>query len=303
MFNQVVSLVCQQHISCLFFFIIIIIYLLYNKKLILGRVFFVSAKQFAALLIFCSFVFAVQKDTCVVTVPLKGEPEKSKALTISFLGKLSTDSSYERQTESDQFFTFNIESFDKVLKNIDSVQSYSILEIGSGTGIISNSILNKKPKKLIVNEIDPKICYALGSNVDLIKKDFREINVDTLNIDNREYFGLISNPPYNLLLDIRRFIDRENIKNVILIVPAWRYTELFIDFEIVGALKNEDFLPSAKSENDIHLIIKKGFDHSIKKKTEMHQVTIGRQKMSLLDFYVLVKKKFNKLYLIASLVV
>ncbi len=224
-----------------------------------------------------------------ITIPINGDVSHSQKLTVEFIKELSKEQSLLRQQENDQFFTYNPEELERVLKPL-SLSSYTVLEIGSGTGIISNLLIKKGVKKLIISEYDPKISYMGGDNTKIIKGDFRYINFDEI---DEQPFGLVANPPYNLLADLRNFIDTNKISNVILIVPAWRYVELFSDFSIVGVLRNKDFLPLAESKNEIHLIIQKGFETSHKCSINQNQIVIGRQAMSSDQFIKLARKKFS----------
>jgi len=247
--------------------------------------------------IFKAMVFTIMMSyktiaiaSCIITVPINGNVEDSRKLTSEFITKLSTKQSKIKQIENDQFFTYNPQELNRVLQSI-SLKNSNILDIGAGTGIISNLILNQNVKKLTINEYDSNICYNTNKNVQILKGDFRKINFDK--IISRNNFGIISNPPYNLLSDLRDFIDYHKISNVILIIPAWRYSELFTDFQIVGALKNTDFLPAGQSKNDVHLIIQKGFVGKSKLKAKSNQITIGRQLMDIENFTNIVRKKFS----------
>ena len=66
--------------------------------------------------------------------------------------------------------------------NLINIENETVLEIGPGTGNLSNLILDKKPKKFIAVEKDKSLALNL-------KKKFKEkieiINEDVLKIDEK----------------------------------------------------------------------------------------------------------------------
>ena len=90
-----------------------------------------------------------------------------------------------------------------IITNILNIENKDILEVGPGTGNITNALLKKKPKKIYVVEKDNNL-------VSLLKKDFRDqINIihdDILNINennlNKEQLIVFGNLPYNISTEI-----------------------------------------------------------------------------------------------------
>ena len=90
-----------------------------------------------------------------------------------------------------------------IITNILNIENKDILEVGPGTGNLTNALLKKKPKKIYVVEKDNNL-------VSLLKKDFRDqikiIQYDKLNINennlNKEQLIVFGNLPYNISTEI-----------------------------------------------------------------------------------------------------
>ena len=74
-----------------------------------------------------------------------------------------------------------------------------MLEIGPGTGNLTNKILNKKPKKLIVIEKDTNLSNELNKKfndkIKIINDDILKINEKQISDEKMIVFG---NLPYNI---------------------------------------------------------------------------------------------------------
>ena len=91
---------------------------------------------------------------------------------------------------------------EKILKkiaNITPIKEKTILEIGPGTGNLTNFILKKNPKKMYVIEKDNNLAVHLDN---LFKDKLTIINDDVLNIDETSLFNakviVFGNLPYNI---------------------------------------------------------------------------------------------------------
>ena len=75
----------------------------------------------------------------------------------------------------------------------------TVLEIGPGTGSLTEEIIKQKPKKIILIEKDNKLSKELllkfGNNIELINDDILEIEENNLSPDQILVFG---NLPYNI---------------------------------------------------------------------------------------------------------
>ena len=95
---------------------------------------------------------------------------------------------------------------EKILKkiaNITPIKEKTILEIGPGTGNLTNFILKKNPKKMYVIEKDNNLAVHLDN---LFKDKLTIINDDVLNIDETSLFNekviVFGNLPYNISTEI-----------------------------------------------------------------------------------------------------
>ena len=96
-----------------------------------------------------------------------------------------------------QNFLIDKNTINKIINTID-IKNKNIIEIGPGLGALTEKIIEKKPKKLIIIEKD----YDLYKKL-LVKYDNKKIsiiNYDALLYDFSELnkFKLISNLPYNI---------------------------------------------------------------------------------------------------------
>ena len=83
--------------------------------------------------------------------------------------------------------------------NIIDINNKTILEIGPGTGNLTNYILSKKPGKVFVIEKDDELAHELSNkyaeNLHIINKDVLDINENNLSKEKVIVFG---NLPYNI---------------------------------------------------------------------------------------------------------
>ncbi len=91
----------------------------------------------------------------------------------------------------------------EIIINCIDIKSKSILEIGPGTGNLTDYILKKKPKKVLVIEKDNKLAEDLRNkyfnNLQIINDDVLNINESTLFKEKIIVFG---NLPYNISTEI-----------------------------------------------------------------------------------------------------
>ena len=100
----------------------------------------------------------------------------------------------------------------KIIK-LTKINKKKILEIGPGTGSLTDEIIKLKPNKLILIEKDDKICSDLKSKykdikfISVINKDILKINLDKININS-----IISNLPYNISVKlIQKVLTSNNL--------------------------------------------------------------------------------------------
>ena len=92
----------------------------------------------------------------------------------------------------------------KILKLVDNYENKNIIEIGPGTGALTEHIINKKPKKLILIEKDKMLFNKLLTKY----KNFKSIeiyNEDALKYDFtkiKKPKSIIANLPYNISIKL-----------------------------------------------------------------------------------------------------
>ncbi len=92
----------------------------------------------------------------------------------------------------------------KKIVNLSKIYNQEIIEIGPGTGNLTDHILEKRPKKITLIEKDPQL-------YDLLKEKYSKINnLELINCDalkynfnkNKKTQKIISNLPYNISIKI-----------------------------------------------------------------------------------------------------
>ena len=89
------------------------------------------------------------------------------------------------------------------ITNLKDISNSVILEVGPGTGNLTQSILKKKPKKIYVVEKDNKLSLELDKKfqekIKIINDDILKVNEK--NIDNEKII-VFGNLPYNISTEI-----------------------------------------------------------------------------------------------------
>ena len=107
----------------------------------------------------------------------------------------------------------------KIINLISNVVKISkndvLLEIGPGTGNLTEKLFQLQPKKFILIEKDFKLAKSLNSkfkeNVEVINKDILKLNLEKIDYENMIIFG---NLPYNVSSQIlSRWIKLNNLKS------------------------------------------------------------------------------------------
>ena len=99
-----------------------------------------------------------------------------------------------------------------IITNLGNINKNStILEIGPGTGNLTEKLISKKPKRLILVEKDKNLSKNLktkfNGNVEVINKDFLDLPITDLKCKNLSIFG---NLPYNVASEILVKIIKSN---------------------------------------------------------------------------------------------
>ncbi len=101
-----------------------------------------------------------------------------------------------------QNFLIDQNIIDKIV-NILDLKNKNILEVGPGTGNLTEGILKKNPKKLFVIEKDNYLASFIKkkfkNKIEVINKDILETNENSLSDETLTVFG---NLPYNISTEI-----------------------------------------------------------------------------------------------------
>ena len=101
-----------------------------------------------------------------------------------------------------QNFLVDTNILEKIVNSID-INNKTILEIGPGTGNLTNYILDKNPKKVFVIEKDNELATNLKNK---FTNKLNIINDDVLNVDESSFFKekviVFGNLPYNISTEI-----------------------------------------------------------------------------------------------------
>ncbi len=200
--------------------------------------------------------------------------------------------------------------------NIIEIKNRTILEIGPGTGNLTEQILEKKPKKVFAIEKDTNLAKELEKK---LHKKLVVINEDILNINERSLFDekviVFGNLPYNISTEIlKKWIININsnfwFENLILmfqkevanriiaefntrdygrltILSNWK-----LDIKKISDVKPNSFFPKPKVDSTILILSPKKNFYKIENSESLEIVTRiffnQRRKM--------IKKPFNKLF-------
>ena len=101
-----------------------------------------------------------------------------------------------------QNFLIDNNVLEKII-NTTEINNKEILEIGPGTGNLTEYILKKKPKNFFVIEKDDKLSISLkekfGNKINIINDDVLKISAEKLSSEKLTVFG---NLPYNISTEI-----------------------------------------------------------------------------------------------------
>ena len=172
----------------------------------------------------------------------------------------------------------------KIVSNIN-IKNKNIIEIGSGTGLLTNEIIKQNPKKLILLEKDNSLYEKLKLKY-LDNKSVEIKNIDVLkgNLSFKNNFNIIANLPYNIStkLIIKLLIKYKNFKEMVFLVQKevsdkFRYKllkkknkySLFIEivsnYEVLHNISNRVFYPKPKVQSTLIKITPKNIELDKKK--------------------------------------
>ena len=158
----------------------------------------------------------------------------------------------------------------KITSHIN-IKNKNIIEIGSGTGLLTNEIIKQNPKKLILLEKD----NSLYEKLKIKYLDYKSIeikNIDVLkdNLTFKNNFNLIANLPYNIStkLIIKLLIKYKNFKEMVFLVQKevsdkFKYKllnkknkyslflEIVSNYQVLHNISNKVFYPKPKVKSTL----------------------------------------------------
>ncbi len=122
-----------------------------------------------------------------------------------------------------------------------------VVEVGVGTGVLTEAILARGPANLIGVEIDPAIVpLNIRKRIDLRIADVNAIDLTSLGQDGAA--TLVSTPPYDVLDVLVAAVRAGAFRESLLLVPSHREAE-FSDAKSVARLDGDCFEPPARGSH------------------------------------------------------
>ena len=214
-----------------------------------------------------------------------------------------------------QNFLIDKKIFEKIISCVN-IKNKTILEVGPGTGNLTNYILNKEPKKIIAIEKDNELVNNLrkkfDEKIEIINDDILSINENSLSKEKIIVFG---NLPYNISTEILSkwiinlknnywfeclalMFQKEVADRIIANVDNSNYGRLSIlsnwklNINKICDIKPTSFNPKPKIDSTLLLFTPKDNYFKIKNPKNLEKITriffSNRRKM--------LKKPYNKLF-------
>lgn len=167
-----------------------------------------------------------------------------------------------------QNFLIDEECLNKIAEDVN--EEDTIIEIGPGLGTLTK-ILLERANKVIVIELDPKMCEILKSrfiaynNIEIINEDILKLDINNL----AKQAKVVANLPYYITTSIITKLLKTNIKDITILIqkevaericskPGEKqagaityFVNYYADCKIVGNVGKECFIPSPKVESSI----------------------------------------------------
>ncbi|MBY0408030.1 MAG: hypothetical protein K2Q01_10085 [Rickettsiales bacterium] len=151
--------------------------------------------------------------------------------TLNHLGKPNDDFP---KALHEAHYTKNTVPFAKVVETLD-LHGLDVVDIGLGGGAIAEMAFQNGASKVIAYEIQPERpetkefinkCKKNGWKLELHTGDFRK---EDLSYWENGRTAIVSNPPYALLPDIAKHMEKHQPVGSLLLMSAWRHEEAYQD--------------------------------------------------------------------------
>lgn len=131
----------------------------------------------------------------------------------SFIKKILKENKIRPRKSLGQSFLVSDEVANSIVEAAEIRPKDQVLEIGAGIGILTEKIARRAERVLAV-EIDPKLYSILKEriadfkNIELIKRDFLELNLEEISRDWGKKIKIVGNLPYSITkLLLRKLLD------------------------------------------------------------------------------------------------
>jgi len=191
------------------------------------------------------------------------------------LNNLMIKYKFKPEKKLGQHFILNPKTIELLLSYCDLKEKDIVLEIGAGTGFLTEMLLKKS--KVIAIEIDEKLCNLIENE---FKKEIEEKKLSLIKgnflekINELKFNKIVSFPPYYLSKELIESIFFSEIEKAVLVLQnefAEKLTALpgFVDYNAISVLSQyffeielkeiipkTDFFPQPKADSRIVIIRK-----------------------------------------------
>lgn len=161
----------------------------------------------------------------------------------------------EWRATNDRYLTVNQVPFARVVETLD-LTGLTVLDMGCGTGLLTESILARNPAKVIAWDLDTSGMperLKTHPKVELRQKDFTTEDYSFL---LKTPYAIVSNPPYVQFPFIRGLIEAIPPAGV-LVITSDLGVRNYPKYEVMARLWGEDFCPVPRGD---HYVLLGGFE-------------------------------------------
>jgi 16S rRNA (adenine1518-N6/adenine1519-N6)-dimethyltransferase len=178
-----------------------------------------------------------------------------------------------------QNFLISKEAIKKICDTADISSEDVVIEMGAGLGFLSEELVRRNPRKLILVEVDRKICSYLERKFEG-KAEVLCMDMMSL-LPSKEFSKIVSVPPYNISSRLVSSLLKSDFRKAVLVLqkefvgklkarPGTRkYTWISVlsqavfHIEIAGYISRFNFIPTPKVDSLIISLVPKGISRDI----------------------------------------
>lgn len=173
-----------------------------------------------------------------------------------------------------QNFLVSKEAITKICDETDVSSEDVVVELGAGLGFLSEELIRRNPRELILVEMDERICSYL---MEKFRGRAKVLCTDMMSLLPSDKFSkIVSVPPYNISSKLIRALLRSDFKKAVLVLqkefvgklrarPGTRkYTWISVlsqavfHIEIAGYISRFEFVPVPKVDSLVVSLVPKG---------------------------------------------